>query len=421
MTKQRLTKMLWVAFSFILFAMSCAAAADGADVARAAFQARDRGQFITAIGLFNEVMKDERYSKDQRGLLLFGRGSSYQQLGMQGPALADLDGAIALLPTLVDSYVYRALIWMTERRYDEAIADLQQAHQLAPKDPNVLINLGTIYAQSKQLELAIENFDQAIRLRPDFDKAYYDRASAYLLKHDSEHAMQDFDKAIELRPTDADAFANRGSLHLANGEFEKALADLDRAVELAPHNARYRDPRANIYLTEGRYGDALRDFDEALNIDPGNPALYFGRGRTNLFLDDTSAAIGDLKIGVRLRPTDPNIVIWLHIARLHSNTADTDELAANAARVNRGIWPSAVLDLYQGLLTPAELRTKAQDGAPEDLERRACEAEFYVGDYAINQGRSKDALDIVTGVISRCRPFPPIYAAAQAELKLLQH
>ena len=417
MTNRHLTKMLLVFFGVIVFAMPCLA--DMADLARAAFQARDRGQSIMAIGLFNEVLKDDRLSNDQKGLLLFGRGTSYQQLGMQAAALADLDGAIALLPALVEAYVQRSIIWMAEERYDQAIADLHQANQLAPKNPDVLLNLGTVYAQLKQLDLAIENFDQAIKLRPDFEKAYYDRASAYMLKHDSARAVQDFNLAIELRPTDAEAFATRGALHLTNGEFEKALADLDHAMVLAPQNARYREARANIYSTEGRYVDAISDFDEALKIDPGNPALYFGRGRANLFHENASASVDDLKIGVRLRPTDPYIVLWLHIARLHSSTADTDEFAANTARIKREVWPGAVLDLYLGILTPAEVRRKALDGTPEDSERRACEAEFYLGDYAIHEGATKEALDIMTGVISRCRPFTSIFGAAQAVMRLL--
>ena len=398
-----------------------ALAADTPELARAAFQAKERGQFLVAIGLFNEAMRNEQLTKKQKGMLLFGRGTSYQQLGMKETALTDLDATVALLPDFPGGYAHRALIWTADRRYEEAVADLQQARQLAPNDASILINLGNVYSQTNRLELAIEHYDLAIRLRPDLHQAYYDRALAYLLKHDSERAMSDFDKAIELRPNFAAAIANRGALHLANGNFEKALADLDTAVELAPRDAKLRDARANAQLTNGRYNDALGDFDEGLKIDPGNPALYFGRGRTNLFLESTSAAIDDLKVAVRLRPTDANAVIWLHIARLHANTADDNEFAANAARVKRGFWPGAVLDLYLGALTPTETLAKAQEGAPEDSEKRICEAQFYTADYGIHRGASNEAIDVMKGVISRCRAFALVYGAAQAEVRLAQH
>jgi len=297
---------------------------------------------------------------------------------------------------------------------------LLQARQLAPNDPSVLLNLGSLYAQTGRLDLAIDNFGQAIGLRPDFDKAYYDRAGAYMTKRDFAHAMADFDKAIELRPTFADALANRGALHLASGNAEKALSDLNAALELVPRNTRYHDARANAYLVEGRYSDALADFNEALQIDPGNPALYFGRGRARLFLENTADAIDDLQIAVRLRPADANAAIWLHIAHLHANSADEDEFAANAARVERGVWPAAVLDLYLGALTPTEMLTKAQEGAEQDSDRRLCEAQFYAADYGLHRGASTEALDIMKGIVSRCRPFALAYGSAQAEISITQ-
>ena len=418
----RCIRTLSVVCAALAFAMTAAASApDTSEVARAAFEAKDRGQFLMAIGLFNQAMKDEQLSKKQRGLLLFGRGAAYQQLGMTEAALTDLDGVVALLPDFPGGYVYRAVIWAAERRYGEAFTDLQLAHQLAPNDASVLLNLGNLYAQTGRLELAIENYGQAIALRPDFDKAYFDRAGAYTVKHDFARAMADFDKAIELRPSFADAFASRGALYLANGKFERALSDLNAALKLAPRNARYHDARANAYLVEARYSDALAEFEEALQIDPGNPALYFGRGRARLFLDNTADAINDLQVAVRLRPTDGNAAIWLHIARLHAKSVDDDEFATNAARVKRDVWPGAVLDLYLGALMPTEMLAKAQEGAEHDSERRLCEAQFYVADYGIHRGATNEALDIMKGVVSRCRSFALVYGSARAEIRLAQH
>ena len=418
----RCIRILSAACIAVVFALTGAAfATETSELARAAFQAKERGQLLVAIGLFNQAMADSQLSRKQRGLLLFGRGSAYQQLGMTEPALTDLDGVVALLPDFAGGYVYRAVIWTAERRYEEALTDLQQAHQLAPNDATVLLNLGNVYAQTGRLELAIDQYGQAIGLRPDFDKAYYDRAGAYMTKRDFPHAMADFDKAIELRPTFADALANRGALYLANGNVESALSDLNAALELAPRSARYRDARANAYLVEGRYSDALTDFNEALRIDPGNPALYFGRGHANLFLDNTADAIDDLQIAVRLRPTDANAAIWLHIARLHANIVDKDEFATNAARVSRDVWPGVVLDLYLGGLTPTEMLAKAQEGAEQDSERRRCEAQFYVADYGIHRGATNEALDIMKEIVSRCRSFALVYGSAQAEITLAQH
>ena len=92
MIMYRCIRTLSVVCVVLVVAMTAVASAnDTSEVARAAFQAKDRGQFLMAIGLFNQAMADSQLSRKQRGLLLFGRGSTYQQLGMKEPALTDLD------------------------------------------------------------------------------------------------------------------------------------------------------------------------------------------------------------------------------------------------------------------------------------------------------------------------------------------
>jgi hypothetical protein len=89
---RRLIQMLSVGYIATFLAISCIGAADdGADLVQSAFQAKERGQFLVAIRLFDEALRDEERSKEQRGLLRYGRGSSYMEIGMNDAALADLD------------------------------------------------------------------------------------------------------------------------------------------------------------------------------------------------------------------------------------------------------------------------------------------------------------------------------------------
>ncbi|MDU6835160.1 MAG: hypothetical protein E6417_34665, partial [Bradyrhizobium sp.] len=63
----RCIQTLSVVCAVLVFAMTAVASAtDTSEVARAAFQAKDRGQLLMAIGLFNQAMKDEQLSKKQR-------------------------------------------------------------------------------------------------------------------------------------------------------------------------------------------------------------------------------------------------------------------------------------------------------------------------------------------------------------------
>lgn len=387
------------------------------ELGRAAFEAKTRGQFALAIGLFDRALLESNLSAAQRGMLYYGRGASYEQLEVRGRALSDLDSAIVLLPEFPNSYLYRALIWVAERQYDQAIEDLHYAQKLVPHDPTILMNLAGAFARLGQADRAIETYGQAIAERPDAAKLYYSRAVAYIQKNDRAKALSDLNQAIMLQPKFADAYENRGVLMSIDGKAEQALADFDTAIALSPNDVKFRENRANALSTLGRYSEALHEFDRALEIDPGHPALYLGRGKAHLFLEDFKASIEDFKVAVRLRPLNPYSVIWLHIARLHAHDRDDDEFAENAAKLKRDLWPSKVVDLYLGT-SDAEQVVSAALATNDDTGKHGCEADFFVGDYEGHRGDSTRSKELLQRVVTKCRAFDAVFSAAQSELQL---
>lgn len=387
------------------------------DVGRAAFDAKMRGQFALAVGLFNQALLESNLSAAQKGMLYYGRGASYEQLEVRGRALADLDTAIVLLPEFPNSYVYRALIWTAERQYDQAIEDLNFAQKLVPHDPTILMNLAGAFARLGQVDRAIETYGQAIAVRPDAAKLYYSRAVAYILKNDREKALSDLNQAIMLQPKFADAYENRGVLLSVDGNAEQAIADFDTAIALSPNDVKFRENRANALSTLGRYSEALHEFDHALKIDLGNPALYLGRGKAYLFLRNVEASIEDFKVAVRLRPLNPYSVLWLHIARLHAQERDDDEFAVNAAKVKRDLWPSQVVDLYLGTSDDKQVASAAQ-ATNDSTGKHSCEADFFVGDYEGHRGDPTRSKELLERVMTKCRAFDTVYSAAKSELQL---
>lgn len=169
-------------------------------------------------------------------------------------------------------------------------------------------------------------------------------------------------------------------------------------------------------MTLGRYKDALTDFDHAQSIDPGNAATYLGRGRARLYSNEIAEAIEDLQVARRLRPTNANPAIWLHIPRVHQGAPDQEELERNAARVARGQWPAPILDFYLGKLDAARTREDAERAPAADLPRRLCEADFYVGDFLGHTGKDEESRRLLQAVVDRCGSVDVIFAAAKAEL-----
>ncbi|MBR1208154.1 MULTISPECIES: tetratricopeptide repeat protein [unclassified Bradyrhizobium] len=400
----------------ILFAFAVPSAAQTAnELVREGFAAKERRLYPYAIQLFDEALRRGEFAPEQRGFLLYSRGVSYEALGLRDLALGDLDAAIALLPQFPNSYVYRALIWTDRREFDLARDDLLQALRLNPDSALIRNNLGSVYERKGELDLAIENYGTAIRLDPAYAEAYYNRAHAFIAKQNYQAAVADYDRAIALRKDFADAYSNRGGVYLMQGDAETAIADFGEAIRLRESDPIFWANRANAYLALGRYKEAIGDFDRAQKLDPGNAAVYLGRGRAHLYSDAIAAAVEDLQIAVRLRPSNPNPVIWLHIARVHQGFADRQELEENTARVRRDRWPGAVLDLYLGTLEAGRVREHAEEGnAP--AAKRLCEADFYIGEFLMHDGKTPDGREILQTVREKCRSADVVFSAAGAEL-----
>lgn len=405
-----------VVLLFLCVLATSAVAQTAQDLAREGFRAKDRRHYPLAIRLFSESLGQGQFSPEQRGFVLYGRGVSYEALGLRDLALVDLDAVIALLPDFPNSYVYRALIWSDRREFDKARDDLLQALRLNPKSALIYNNLGSVYERKGEVDLAIENYGAAIRIDPKYAQASYNRAHAYIVKQDYPAAIADYDRAIDLQNDFADAYSNRGGVYLMLGEAERAINDFNEAIRLRDNDPIFRSNRASAYFILGRYHDAIADFDRAQKIDPGSPVIYLGRGRARLYSNDIAAAIEDLQVAVRLRPTNANPVIWLHIARVHQGKANPEELHRNAARVDRTQWPGQVLEFYLGNLEADRLRERAERDAAVDTIRRLCEADFYIGEFLAHNGKDAEARQILETVAARCRPVDIISAAANAEL-----
>lgn len=386
------------------------------EFARKGFAAKDRQQYPLAIHFFDEALKQGQSTSEQLGFIFYGRGVSYEALGLRDLALGDLDAAIALLPNLSNSYVYRALVWNGLREFDKAYDDLLQALRLNPNSALIYNNLASVYERKGDVDLAIENYGTAIRLDPQNAQSFYNRAHAYVAKQDYRAAIADYAHAIELGNDFAEAYSNRGGLYLSLGETDNAIKDFDEAIRLNGTDPIFWSNRANAYETLGRYKDALADFDRALSIDPGRAGTYLGRARARLYSAEILGAIEDLQVAVRLRPTNANPAIWLHIARIHQRNPDREELERNAARVDRGQWPAPVLDFYLGKLDVDRLREDAGRGPADDIARRLCEADFYVGELLNHSGKDVEGRRILQAVMDRCRPIDVVFAAARAEL-----
>ncbi len=274
---------------------------------------------------------------------------------------------------------------------------------------------GFEYKNKRGLDLAIVDFDQAIGLDPKNTEAHTVRGMAWQTKGDLDRAIADYDQTIRIDPMDARAHAVRGVAWAAKDDLDRAIADYDQAIRIDPKNAAVYDDRGIAWAAKGDPERAIADYDQAIRLAPKNASWYFHRGLSNLYAGALPTALADLERASEVNPKHPYVALWLDIINKRSNLPS--RLAEAAKQINTTWWPAPVIRLYLGQLTPEGLLAAADDANPRAKQGRMCEANFFTGELALQQGRADEAKRLFALAAADCPKDFDAYAGATAELK----
>ncbi len=314
-------------------------------------------------------------------------------------------------------YVSRGVEYKNKRGLDLAIADFDQAIGLDPKNPDVYSLRGMACRSKGDFDRAIADFDQAIRLDPKNTDAYTVRGMAWQTKGDLARAIADYDQAIQIDPKDTRAYTVRGVAWAGKGDLDRAIADYDQAIRLDPKNAAVYDNRGIAWAAKGDPERAVADYDQSIRLAPKNASWYFHRGLSHLYAGVLPTALDDLNQASELNPRHPYAALWLDILNKRSNLPS--RLAEAATQINTTWWPAPVIRLYLGQLTPEGLLAAADVADPRAKQARVCEANFYTGELALQQGNADEAKRLFALAAADCPKDFDAYTGAAAELKVL--
>lgn len=161
-----------------------------------------------------------------------GRGAVRRSDGDAAGAVADLNRAIELNPSLSAAFRERGLAHFALQDTESAFSDLETALSLDSLDALAYASRGVIYASEGQFPQAIGDLDQALRLQPDNAGHYGNRGAAYGSLGRHVDAIRDFSAAIELAPNESLHYVGRGQGYLELSQVARADADFQSAIEL---------------------------------------------------------------------------------------------------------------------------------------------------------------------------------------------
>lgn len=270
--------------------------------------------------------------------------------------------------------------------------------------------IGNMYVAAGQFEDALETYRKSLNIR------------RRLLAQDPGNTTWQRDLSISLEKV-GDAFGDLGQRDDALASHEESLGLRRRIPEEGNASARTDLARSlrrtgDVLAALARVPDAIVRYDASVDTKPDIAITYRARAVALLYAGRVDAAIADLQAAVRYSPSHPYGVIWLHIARLRAGNPDARELARNAARLERGKWPSAIVDMFLGASPAESVRAGAQIARDAKARReQACEADFYIGVYQAAQNRPSESLRLFQSATDNCPPGFTEYTAAMLELK----
>jgi len=195
------------------------------------------------------------------------------------------------------------------------------------------------------------------------------------------------------------------------------MPDLTRMVRLEAKDPDARHSRGAKEQTKSDLYQTIVYYNDAIRRDPKDDDAYFHRGLAKLYAGAVPAALADFSQASRLDPDYAYYALWIDIIDKRRNAAGS--LAQAAARFNMTKWPAPVVRLFLGETTPDAVIAAARDPDPVTRRGQLCEANFYAGEFALQQGATPDAARLFRLAAADCPREFIEGPAANAELAAL--
>ena len=256
--------------------------------------------------------------------------------------MADLDAAVHVDPTSVESLQLRAAVNIEQGNIDKAIADFEELIKQNPENIAVHQALATTYASTKKFDEALKHLDKAIELAPDNALNYAMRAEVYESQEKYDEALADLTQALKVSPNNGAALLARARLYYfqekldearadinqllqerpglsqgvllrsmieaADGDFQKAIVDLQNILRADPTNVDLQMQLAAFYVADERPRKAIQVLSGIIAADEGNWRALRSRGDALLSIGKHAPAIEDYNSALKLAPDNDGIL-----------------------------------------------------------------------------------------------------------------
>jgi len=195
-------------------------------------------------------------------------------------AIAFLTDAIDASPNSPENYYKRAILYLENKKINEALEDINNAINLKPNVGNYFQAKSLILRDSQQPKLALEAASKAEVLNVDSPELYTLLGDLYQQVGQYEKSNAYLKKAIQISP-------NNGETYFYQAEIAAKMADTTTALGLYQKTLALKPSFLPGYLKLIQVHTNLKQYDlalfysvEAIKYHPKSAALFFQRGNT---------------------------------------------------------------------------------------------------------------------------------------------
>lgn len=394
------------------------------------FKEPDRAR--SAFQEIQDIFPDNEYAMLGKAYVDLEEAHQLQRTGENGevmPRIIELydrtlqlcDQVEAVNPALSDIWFLRGLVYQrspSHRNLHNAQIAYDQYLAARRDNPTAFHNRGDARKDVGDFEGAVADYTEALAVNPRYVNALKNRGHLLYAHLDRPaEGLADLNRALELAPEDFWSYMGRGAIYEGTGRFAEAEADYRRAFDIDSerHFIWYR--LGTFYLVQGRLEEAERHYSESIRRSPETDQAIqlYRRGIVRLARGAYADAVSDFEASIRLRTAGhvyPQLMRFLAF-RFQDWPMDPDAFGRSLHAPEDAPWLAAVGSHYLGEASEADVLRMAGDpfvdadgggvtpyiGTSDQLARLAevedlravCEARFYLGAFAMTEGRLQEA------------------------------
>jgi tetratricopeptide (TPR) repeat protein len=178
--------------------------------------------------------------------------------------------ALRLNPDDALAWSQCAILWMSQKRWEESIVCLHNALALAPGALSHHVNWAQALQATGGVNDALKVYEFVFLMDPLNARAHYNFSLLMSSLELKAELVQALEKAVMCEPSFASAWFNLGFVAKAQGRLLNAQAYLERSLLIRPFHASSHNNLGVIHKGQARLSQAIQSYDRSIVIDPSD-------------------------------------------------------------------------------------------------------------------------------------------------------